>query len=135
MTGKCSATYRITKALARHPAVQTQSRRGFSAVPRRQDAAKAAENDKQPEARNEDKREEGAMSRRLSEMAEQAFLEGGRSARKNLSQAGFSEELKKELEERVAAATYKSEHAAAHSIVNMPVCCFSSQFRKIRVQD
>ncbi|KAL3433014.1 hypothetical protein BDV09DRAFT_187044 [Aspergillus tetrazonus] len=120
MTGKCSASYRITKALARHPAIQTQSRRGFSAVPRRQDAAKAAENDKQPEARNEDKREEGAMSRRLSEMAEQAFLEGGQSARKNLSQAGFSEELKKELEERVAAATFKSEHAAAHSIVNMP---------------
>ncbi|KAL4763369.1 DnaJ family domain-containing protein [Aspergillus foveolatus] len=120
MTGACSASYRITKALARYPAVQTQSRRGYSAVPRRQDAAKAAENVKQPEARNEDKREEGAMTRRLSEMAEQAFLEGGRSTRKNLSQAGFSEELKKELEERVAAATFKSEHAAAHSIVNMP---------------
>ncbi|KAL4751249.1 hypothetical protein BDW72DRAFT_96091 [Aspergillus terricola var. indicus] len=120
MTGKCSTSYRITKALARYPAVQSQSRRGFSAVPRRQDAAKAAENDKQLEARNEAKREEGAMTRRLSEMAEQAFLEGGRSTRKNLSQAGFSEDLKKELEERVAAATFKSEHATAHSIVNMP---------------
>jgi hypothetical protein len=61
------------------------------------------------------------MTRRLSEMTEQAFLEGGRSTRKNLEHVGFSEELKKELEERVAAAAFKSDHAAAHSMANMPV--------------
>ena len=61
------------------------------------------------------------MTRRLSEMAEQAYMEGGRSARKNMTQAGFSEDLKRELEERVAATAFKSEHAGAHSIVNMPV--------------
>ncbi|KAJ5678765.1 hypothetical protein N7462_007009 [Penicillium macrosclerotiorum] len=63
---------------------------------------------------------EGAMSRRLSQMAEDAMLEGGRSARRNIEQAGFSEELKRQLEERVKAASFKSEHSAAHSILNMP---------------
>ncbi|KAL5052270.1 hypothetical protein BDW71DRAFT_8136 [Aspergillus fruticulosus] len=120
MTGKFPASYRITKAVTRYPANQSYSRRRFSAVPRRQDTAKAAESDEQPEAKNESEKGEGAMTRRLSEMAEQAFLEGDRSTRKNLSQAGFSEELKKELEERVAAAAFRSEHAAAHSIVSIP---------------
>ena len=61
------------------------------------------------------------MARRLSEMTEQAMLEGGRSARKNMQQAGFSEELKRELEERIAASSFKNEYAAAHSILDMPV--------------
>ncbi|KAL6234132.1 hypothetical protein BDW75DRAFT_174052 [Aspergillus navahoensis] len=120
MTVKCSASYRITKGLARYQANQSLSRRQFSAVPRRQDAAKAAENNEQPEAKDGAEKGGGAMSRRLSEMAEQAFFEGDRSTRRNLSQAGFSEELKKELEERVAATAFKSEYAAAHSIVNLP---------------
>jgi hypothetical protein len=61
------------------------------------------------------------MARRLSQMTEDAMLEGGRSARRNLEQAGFSEDLKRQLEERVKAASFKSEHAAAHSILDMPV--------------
>ncbi|PYH41435.1 DnaJ family domain-containing protein [Aspergillus saccharolyticus JOP 1030-1] len=60
------------------------------------------------------------MARRLSAMTEEAMLEGGRSARKNLESAGFSEELKKQLEERVAAAAFQSQYASAHSIVDMP---------------
>ncbi|KAL4778955.1 hypothetical protein BJX76DRAFT_342139 [Aspergillus varians] len=118
MTGKHPGLFKITKALARYPT--TQNRRRFSALPPQQDAAsKSNEADKPPETKNEPK-EEGAMSRRLSEMTEQAILEGGRSTRKNLSHVGFSEELKKELEERVAQAAFKSDHAAAHSIANMP---------------
>lgn len=62
------------------------------------------------------------MTRRLSEMAEEAMLEGGRSARKNMQQAGFSEDLKKQLEERIAASSFQSEYPAAHAIVDMPVC-------------
>lgn len=63
----------------------------------------------------------GAMARRLSQMTEDAILEGGRSAQRNMEQAGFSEDLKRQLEERVKAASFKSEHAAAHSILDMPV--------------
>lgn len=62
------------------------------------------------------------MSRRLSEMTEQSLLGGGRSTRRNLEHIGFSEELKKQLEERIITSSFKSEYAAAHSIVNMPVC-------------
>ncbi|OJI96573.1 hypothetical protein ASPVEDRAFT_121756 [Aspergillus versicolor CBS 583.65] len=118
MATKQPGVFKVTKALARAPATQYQ--RSFSALPRRQEAAsKPNEDDKPRETQNEPE-EEGAMTRRLSEMTEQAILEGGRSTRKNLSHAGFSEDLKKELEERVAAAAFKSDHAAAHSIANMP---------------
>lgn len=61
------------------------------------------------------------MARRLSQMAEDALLEGGSSARRNIEQAGFSEELKQQLEERVKAASFKSENPIAHSILDMPV--------------
>ncbi|KAJ5183345.1 hypothetical protein N7492_000961 [Penicillium capsulatum] len=64
--------------------------------------------------------EEGAMARRLSQMTEEALLEGGRAAHRNIEHAGFSEDLKQQLEERVKAASFKSEHAAAHSILDMP---------------
>jgi hypothetical protein len=69
----------------------------------------------------EEEKEESAMSRRLSQMTEDAMLEGGRSARRNIENAGFSEDLKRQLEERVLASSFKSEHAAAHSILDMPV--------------
>lgn len=61
------------------------------------------------------------MARRLSQMTEDALLEGGRSAHRNIKDAGFSEDLKQQLEERVKAASFKSEHASAHSILDMPV--------------
>lgn len=66
-------------------------------------------------------KEQGAMARRLSQMAEDALLEGGSSARRNIEQAGFSEDLKQQLEERVKAASFKSENPIAHSILDMPV--------------
>jgi hypothetical protein len=66
-------------------------------------------------------REEGAMSRRLAEMAEETIETGGKSSRKVMAEAGFSEELKRQLEERIAQSAFKSEHAAAFSQVDMPV--------------
>ncbi|KAJ5403492.1 hypothetical protein N7509_003363 [Penicillium cosmopolitanum] len=79
------------------------------------------ENEKgQGDGNQEEEKEQSAMSRRLSQMTEDAMLEGGRSARRNIENAGFSEDLKKQLEERVLASSFKSEHAAAHSILDMP---------------
>ncbi|KAK4862622.1 hypothetical protein LT330_002755 [Penicillium expansum] len=60
------------------------------------------------------------MGRRLAQMTEDAMLEGGRSAQRNIEQAGFSEELKNRLAERIAASSFRSDYAAAHSIVEMP---------------
>ncbi|GMG25683.1 unnamed protein product [Aspergillus oryzae var. brunneus] len=82
--------------------------------------SKANESNETTQSQDESK-EESAMARRLSEMTEQAMLEGGRSARKNIEHAGFSDDLKKQLEERITATAFKSDHATAHSIVNMPV--------------
>ncbi|KAL4869122.1 hypothetical protein BDV12DRAFT_168298 [Aspergillus spectabilis] len=118
MTAKQREILKLSKFLARYPAIQ--SRRGFSALTHRQDAASKTNEATKPAETQNQSQEDGAMTRRLSEMTEQAILEGGRSTRKNLAHAGFSEELKKELEERVAEAAFKNEHAAAHSIVNMP---------------
>ncbi|KAJ5308826.1 hypothetical protein PENANT_c013G09422 [Penicillium antarcticum] len=96
------------------------SGRFSAACPRNQSSASTV---KEENKKSKDETEEGkdsAMTRRLAQMTEDAMLEGGRSARRNIEHAGFSEELKKQLEERVAAASFTSNYAAAHSIVNMP---------------
>ncbi|KAJ5374092.1 hypothetical protein N7517_006098 [Penicillium concentricum] len=67
-----------------------------------------------------EEKNDSPMGRRLAQMTEDALLEGGRSAQRNFEQAGFSEELKNELAERIAASSFRSQHAAAHSIVEMP---------------
>jgi hypothetical protein len=59
------------------------------------------------------------MSRRLAEATEDALLEGGRAGRKAVEEAGFSDELKSKLLERIEAAKFKSEHAAAFSEAGM----------------
>lgn len=64
--------------------------------------------------------ERGAMSRRLSEATEDAILEGGRAGRKAVEEAGFSEELKQKLLEKVGAAKFRSENATAFAEVGMP---------------
>ncbi|APA09681.1 hypothetical protein SS1G_06147 [Sclerotinia sclerotiorum 1980 UF-70] len=58
-------------------------------------------------------KEQGAMSRRLAEATEDALLEGGRAGRKAVEEAGFSEELKARLLERVEASKFKAENASA----------------------
>ncbi|KAL2007800.1 hypothetical protein VTN00DRAFT_7782 [Thermoascus crustaceus] len=115
----CSSTPAI-----RHSRVRTFST--ASPLQQQQDEATKQKNDEQrrtvqsfQQAPGEEK-EEGAMSRKLAEMTEEAMLTGGRSARKNMQEAGFSEELKRQLEQRIADSSFKSDHAAAFSIVNMP---------------
>lgn len=122
-----SAFYTNTVAPVCAPRRQViPSSRCFSVGSVRRTAAdsKPGEQHENTKSQDESKKEEeqGAMARRLSEMTEQAVLEGGRSAQRNMQQAGFSDELKQQLEERVAAAAFKNEYAAAHSIVDMPVC-------------
>ncbi|KAL8718504.1 MAG: hypothetical protein Q9225_004372 [Loekoesia sp. 1 TL-2023] len=62
----------------------------------------------------------GAMSKRLSEMTEEHIEYGGRSARKAMDEAGFSEELKRRLEAKIADSTFKSENPAAFAQLNLP---------------
>lgn len=60
------------------------------------------------------------MSRRLADMSEESLESGGRSARKAVEEAGFSEDLKRQLEEKLANATFRSENANAFAQANMP---------------
>ena len=64
--------------------------------------------------------EQGAMSRRLSEMSEENIETGGRGAAKALEEAGFSEDLKKRLEEKIANANFRNENPQAFAQANMP---------------
>lgn len=68
------------------------------------------------------------MSRRLAQMSEEAIEQGGRGAAKAVEEAGFSEELKSQLERKIADATFRSEHASAFAQASLP----SSTGKEIR---
>jgi hypothetical protein len=69
---------------------------------------------------NDQEKEQGAMSRRLAALSEQALESGGRGARKAVEEAGFDEGLKQDLLERIATASFRNEHAGAISQAEMP---------------
>ena len=64
---------------------------------------------------------DGQMSKRLAQMTEEFIEQGGRTAQKVVHDAGFSEALKNQLEERIRDSTFKSENSTAYSQVGMPV--------------
>lgn len=65
-------------------------------------------------------KDEGAMTRRLRDMSHQALDSGGRSVRNTVSEAGFSEDLKRQLEERLASANFRAEHHSAFTEAELP---------------
>ncbi|KAJ9651358.1 hypothetical protein H2198_009360 [Neophaeococcomyces mojaviensis] len=69
---------------------------------------------------NGSKEERGAMSRRLAEMAEETMDTGSKSDRKLMSDAGFSDDLKQQLEERIAQTALNAQHQQTLSQVTMP---------------
>jgi hypothetical protein len=126
---RASRRYHASRIESRAPA-----RRFSRLLPLRntpQDAAKVEEEEVIPSpespiaipsnssSKKHEEPEQGAMSRRLAEATEDALLEGGRAGRKAVEEAGFSDELKNKLLERIEAAKFKSEHAAAFSEAEM----------------
>lgn len=67
-----------------------------------------------------EEQEEGAMSRRLADMSDSALEQGGRSAQKAVEEAGFDNELKERLLNRIADANFKNENASAIAQANLP---------------
>jgi hypothetical protein len=65
--------------------------------------------------------EQGAMSRRLTEMTEQSLEGSTRQAQKTVEEAGFSEGLKRQLEERLLDAKFREDNVTAFAQVNLPV--------------
>lgn len=68
------------------------------------------------------RQEVGRMTERLTQMTEESIEGGGRGARRAVEEAGFSEQLKKQLEERLEQSKFKGEHATAFAEVTLPVC-------------
>lgn len=66
--------------------------------------------------------EEGAMSRRLAEMTVDSIESGGSSAARNVQALGFSEELKKQLESRIADGAFRNQNQRAFAETEIPVC-------------
>lgn len=62
---------------------------------------------------NSKKDEPGPMSRRLEEATEEALLSGGSSGRRAIEDAGFSEELKEKLLDKVAGARFQQQYKGA----------------------
>ncbi|KAJ9618671.1 hypothetical protein H2203_008875 [Taxawa tesnikishii (nom. ined.)] len=60
------------------------------------------------------------MSRRLSELSEESLETGGRSARKAIEEAGFDEDLKRRLEQKIADANFRNEYASAFAQADLP---------------
>ncbi|KAK7733291.1 hypothetical protein SLS53_008188 [Cytospora paraplurivora] len=55
----------------------------------------------------------GPLARRLEEATEEALFTGGRAGRRAIEDAGFSDELKQRLLDKVADATFRDEHGAS----------------------
>ena len=70
---------------------------------------------------------DGAMSKRLRDLTEAMIDGGGSPVARNIEAAGFSTELKQQLEERIAQGSHRQEHLRAYTEVEMPVCllCYS----------
>lgn len=60
------------------------------------------------------------MSRRLAALSEEGLEAGGRSAHKAVEEAGFDEDLKRRLQERIASANFRNKNASALSQAEMP---------------
>ncbi|KAI9683872.1 MAG: hypothetical protein M1829_004206 [Trizodia sp. TS-e1964] len=60
------------------------------------------------------------MSRRLEEMTDQSLQESSRRADKVIAEAGFSEELKRKLQERIAKASSRTINPQAWAEIDLP---------------
>ena len=89
-----------------------------TAVARRAGQATARKDEDEDETSEQ---EQGAMSRRLSEMAEETMDTGSKSDRKLMEQVGFSDDLKKQLEERITQTTFRARNQKALSEAELPV--------------
>ncbi|KAJ0124343.1 hypothetical protein J7T55_005681 [Diaporthe amygdali] len=97
------------------PAISNATLRAYSegaGAPKADSNAPEASNNNKPDS-NASKPEPGPMARRLEEATEEALLMGGRAGRRAIEDAGFNEELKQRLLDKVADAKFREEHAVS----------------------
>ncbi|CAZ83521.1 unnamed protein product [Tuber melanosporum] len=88
--------------------------------PRRQASQSAESQDDTNSGGPPDAEEESALSRRFTEMTDEAMTSSPRKAAKITSENVLSEDLKRELEERIAKAQFNTTHAQALSVLDLP---------------
>ncbi|KAF2423080.1 hypothetical protein EJ08DRAFT_619020 [Tothia fuscella] len=113
----CLWTPRSTRTSFNSPSSISVGRRSLTTSPRLWGNASTLS--KEAENSHEDGR--GAMSRRLSQMSEESLETGGSSAQKAVEEAGFDEDLKTKLLERLADANFKNENASAFAQSDLPL--------------
>lgn len=97
--------------LARHMRPYSTDPSKTTSEPATATDAKEAKKAKEPK----EPKEPSAMSRRLEEATEEALLTGGRAGRRAVEEAGFSDELKERLFNKIADVQFRAEHGAALS--------------------
>ncbi|KAH8175541.1 DnaJ, subfamily C [Sarocladium implicatum] len=60
------------------------------------------------------------MTRRLEEATEDALLTGGRAGHRAIQDAGFSDELKEKLFDKISEAKFRKQYAGAFATASMP---------------
>lgn len=60
------------------------------------------------------------MARRLEQMSEEMLESGGRGALKTVEEAGFGEDLRRQLQDRIAGANFRNENAQALAQAQLP---------------
>ncbi|EWG52783.1 hypothetical protein FVEG_11409 [Fusarium verticillioides 7600] len=80
---------------------------------------KTAKEAEQESHENNVEKELGPLARRLEEATEEALFTGGRAGRRAVEDAGFSEELKERLLNKIADANFKSENANAFAAAGL----------------
>lgn len=124
--GRQVSTYICTRCLQRRSGfILRHVRDGRSFTQARQlpqEARPAIQEEPEPDDGEKPANGRGRMSERLAQMTDESMEQGGRSARKAIEEAGFSDELKRQLEARIQDSRYKSENPAAFAHLHMPVC-------------
>ncbi|KAJ4307821.1 hypothetical protein N0V94_009602, partial [Neodidymelliopsis sp. IMI 364377] len=109
---RCLCTNRPRNRLVSVQLAASGSKRRFAdAATQRQDESEKQEKSEGRQASVKEDEDEGAFARRMRSMSEEALESGGHSARKAVEEAGFSAELKAQLEQRIAAASLQTSEA------------------------
>ena len=113
----CSRCLRTQQRLVARATRSSGPQRAFtSTLPRNENRAQSKQ-----DAQAKEEKEEGALSRRLAEMAEETMDTGSKSDRKLMQDMAFSDDLRKQLEDRIAQTAFKGDNQQALSQANIPV--------------
>ena len=110
----------LAKRTLQAPITRPQAPYYFSTFPAARDESRPRPASSGEVVDKDVQKEPGAMSRRLAAMSEESLESGGRRAAKAVQEAGFDQDLKRRLEEKIAGANFRNDHAGAFAQVGLP---------------